>query len=112
MNTKIPSEDEVSKTPPDWKAIAYELASLLDDIDLQFQTEAYLDKNESSPRFYMENPRSVFLIKKFMAAQKYFRRYKNELLYIDDYENKKREQQKLQNMFYESLTPKNTTHTP
>lgn len=66
---------------PNWKDIAYELASLLDDIQLQFDC----DMDDRGRNFVKETPRAKFLIKKFIAAQKHFVRYKNNLLYIDDY---------------------------
>lgn len=88
------TQDTDKTVEPDWKKIAYELASLLDDIDLQFQSDMYLERGDSR-NIYIESPRSKFLIKKFIAAQKYFRRYRNELLYIDDYNKQKDQDEKL-----------------
>lgn len=68
---------------PNWKEIAYELASIIDDIDLDFQ----IINNPMQSNY--SHPNSRFLIKRFIAAQKYFKRLDNEVLYIDDYNVKK-----------------------
>jgi hypothetical protein len=86
---------------PDWKAIAYELANIIEDIDLHFQTKSEL-LNKDNEGFY-ESPDSRFHIKKFIAAQKHFIRYKNELLYIDDYNKKKETESKMREMLFRSI---------
>lgn len=74
---------------PNWKEIAYELATIIDDIDLQFQMEHYsLPEGRNTP-MYQESPKQKFLIKKFIAAQKHFIRYKNQILHIDEYKKQK-----------------------
>lgn len=87
---------------PDWKEIAYELASLLDDIDLHFQTKLDL-LNKDGARFH-EDSDTLFHIKKFLLAQKHFIRYKNQLLYIDDYNKKKESESRMREMMLNTLT--------
>ena len=64
---------------PNWKEIAYELADVIDNLDLGFQMVIQEHKE------YHIYPPTIFAIKQFRKSQKHFLRYKNEVLYIDDY---------------------------
>ena len=84
---------DTAQKEPDWKAIAFELASLLDDIDLQFQAEQYSSIEGRARLSGGESPKEMFLIKKFIAAQKYFRRHNNQLMHIDEWNKAKKDEQ-------------------
>jgi len=101
------TQDPIEKAK-DWQKIAYDLFSIIDDIDLYFQSQL----NGMEGKVDMFSPYNQFMVKKFIEAQKYFRRYKNRVLTIEEYEEQKKRDEDMTNKLMTAFTRQGPAKPP